>query len=66
MTLDEAIEHAEEVASSCEGQCSLDHKQLAEWLKELKICRSHNRGCKPKHISFLKMIPLSMLSNVKS
>lgn len=47
MTLDEAIEHAEEVASSCEGQCSLDHKQLAEWLKELKICRSHNRGCKP-------------------
>lgn len=42
MTLDEAIEHAEEVASSCEGQCSLDHKQLAEWLKELKICRSHN------------------------
>ena len=40
MDLDEAIKHAEDVASSCDGQCSLDHKQLAEWLKELRYLRS--------------------------
>ena len=37
MTLDEAIQHANEVAATCENnECSLDHKQLAEWLEELK------------------------------
>ena len=55
MTLDEAIIHAEEVASikkeesidaelqgcdrysmKCE-KCSTEHRQLAEWLKELKV-----------------------------
>lgn len=38
MTLDEAILHAEEVAknnSTCE-ECRMQHKQLAEWLRELK------------------------------
>lgn len=54
MTLDEAIEHAEEVASTnerlCEtvqpamqlsdyGKCAAEHRQLAEWLKELKRLR---------------------------
>jgi molecular chaperone GrpE (heat shock protein) len=35
MKLDEAIQHCEEKA--CENnQCSKEHKQLAEWLKELK------------------------------
>lgn len=57
MTLDEAIIHAEEVASikkeesidaelqgcdrysmKCE-KCSAEHRQLAEWLKELKAFR---------------------------
>ena len=33
MTLDEAIKHAEEVFNST---CGKEHKQLAEWLKELK------------------------------
>ena len=36
MTLDEAILHAEEVANSECSECAKEHKQLAEWLKELK------------------------------
>lgn len=41
MTLDEAIEHAEDVGTKlmtkCETkQCGLEHLQLAQWLKELK------------------------------
>ena len=54
MTLDEAIEHAEEVAEEKEEQaweaqlqeeyitckdCAKEHRQLAEWLKELKQLR---------------------------
>ena len=50
MTLDEAIKHAEEVAEehtkyniyggfeSCD-KCAEEHRQLAEWLKELKEYR---------------------------
>ena len=41
MTLEEAIIHAEEVVDRCEvtdgdRACAADHRQLAEWLKELK------------------------------
>lgn len=45
MKLDEAIKHAEEVVESCEIgnpkkrsklKCASEHRQLAEWLKELK------------------------------
>lgn len=54
MTLDEAIKHAEEVANANErlcktirrdmqlsdyGKCAEEHRQLAEWLKELKQLR---------------------------
>lgn len=35
MTLDEAIKHCEEKSQGCD-KCSEDHKQLADWLKELK------------------------------
>ena len=50
MTIDEAIQHAEEVAEehakynryggfeSCD-ECAKEHRQLAEWLKELKQLR---------------------------
>lgn len=38
MTLDEAIKHCEEKASGC-GDCSNEHRQLAEWLVELKSRR---------------------------
>ena len=41
MTLDEAILHAEEVADRCDVtdgdcKCAAEHRQLAEWLRELK------------------------------
>ena len=38
MTLDEAIQHCEEKAL-CGDACGLEHKQLADWLKELKSYR---------------------------
>lgn len=44
MTLDEAIQHCEEVSENCTNEkCSMDHKQLADWLKELKILREKFR-----------------------
>lgn len=39
MTLDEAIEHTKEVSEECEGKCSKEHKQLYEWLCELRFYR---------------------------
>ena len=51
MTLEEAIKHAEEVAMNCDiladqsvveqaeyynRKCAAEHRQLAEWLRELK------------------------------
>lgn len=55
MTLDEAIKHAEEVAERLENSCKRDwmgeddercaseHRQLAEWLKELKQLREQTK-----------------------
>lgn len=43
LTLDEAIKHCEkkviEQVSCSNIKCSGEHKQLAEWLKELKVYR---------------------------
>ena len=42
ITLDEAINHCEEVALSCENnnrECALEHVQLMQWLKELRVLR---------------------------
>ena len=39
MTLDEAITHCEEIASSECSECAKQHQQLSEWLKELKLYR---------------------------
>ena len=44
MNLDEAIIHAKEVADRCsvtdgDRRCEREHRQLAEWLKELKAKR---------------------------
>jgi len=37
MTLDEAIKHCEEVYQECPNRgCTEDHKQLADWLKQLR------------------------------
>lgn len=46
MTLDEAILHCEEVTNNkvgCAEDCANEHKQLAEWLKELKKRREKDR-----------------------
>ena len=40
MTIDEAIKHAEE--KRCE-KCGEEHRQLAEWLKELKQLRKQEK-----------------------
>lgn len=47
MTLEEAIIHAEEVAERCavtdgDLKCESEHRQLAEWIKELKKYREEN------------------------
>lgn len=42
MTLDEAIQHCEERAS-CGNKCGLEHKQLANWLKELRTYRMSDK-----------------------
>ena len=41
MTLDEAIEHCYEIINNewKNYKCRMDHKQLAEWLTELKKYR---------------------------
>ena len=39
MTLNEAIQHAEAIVNSQCGECAEEHRQLAEWLKELKYRR---------------------------
>ena len=37
MTLEEAIEHAEDIATSAIGcECREEHRQLAAWLRELQ------------------------------
>lgn len=41
MTLEEAIQHAEEHEASCiDCQCSWEHRQLAAWLRELETWRA--------------------------
>lgn len=47
MTLDEAIEHCKQKASSlaeCNKECSLDHLQLAVWLSDLKALTKNCYG----------------------
>ena len=49
MTIDEAILYCEEVADRCDvtdgnRQCADDHRQLAEWLRELKAYRGKNES----------------------
>ena len=46
MTIDEAIEHARDVAinGKCSIECKEQHEQLAEWLEELKEWRKREHG----------------------
>ena len=43
MMIDEAINHCKEVSDSKCDSCSAEHKQLAEWLIELKERRESNK-----------------------
>jgi len=44
MTLDDAIAHCDEVAGACDTGCRREHKQLADWLRELKDRRRYKGG----------------------
>lgn len=44
LSLDEAISHADEVAGDCGTACKREHKQLADWLRELKDRRDEREG----------------------
>lgn len=40
MKLQDAIQHCEDVAEHCDNkECAADHRQLAQWLKELQELR---------------------------
>ena len=47
MTFDEAIQHCKEKAVGCDA-CSDEHRQLAEWLKELRVLRRINKPVRAK------------------
>lgn len=40
MTIDEAIQHCDEKASTVCGECAEEHRQLAAWLRELEAYRA--------------------------
>ena len=82
MTIDEAILYCEEVADRCDvtdgnRQCADDHRQLAEWLRELKKRRvkelsnnspkldSENKESK-SHNSFLKTKSIDVSKTYKT
>ena len=47
MTLNEAIEHCKKVAKeqeNCNNGCSLEHRQLAIWLSDLKALTKNGYG----------------------
>ena len=76
MSLDEAIKHAEEVAEenqaivdSCDyygenmakcEKCAEEHRQLAEWLKELKQLREQSGDEELDFVPEHKKIPCTM------
>ena len=67
MTLDEAIKHCEDVAEDrcgCAEDCVEEHRQLAEWLKELKALRAEQTepqteegGCTSVYVSRVEAEP---------
>ena len=49
MTLDEAIEHAEWCARESQGECSGEHMQLGEWLRELRRLRTQSKWLRKEY-----------------
>lgn len=63
MTLDEAIEHAKEVASSCKNkECADDHRQLAQWLEELREYRKAGKELDGRPITSMATYRLHVAS----
>ena len=61
MTLEEAIAHCEEMV--CESACGQEHKQLAEWLRELRDRRSFAR--KAKELSLAEQpLPIDLVLKI--
>ncbi len=57
MTIDEAINHAREVAEGCpaeDRQCAYQHDELADWLEELKAYKA--TGLTPEEIAKYKQL----------
>lgn len=55
MTIEEAIEHAREVAEGCpaeDRQCAYQHNELADWLEKLKAYKA--TGLTPEEIVALR------------
>lgn len=48
MTLEEAIKHCEEKSSDC-NKCANEHRQLEEWLLELKERRERDKNNRYKN-----------------
>lgn len=77
MTIDEAIRHAEEVAENYEfiskdketteitkkgcAECAEEHRQLAEWLRELKEAKKFIREIENKLYLGTSFYPTSFL-----
>lgn len=51
LTLDEAIRHAQETADNTAvcSSCREDHRQLAEWLRELKAIKEYTKSLQSGH-----------------
>ena len=49
MTLDEAIERVDECVKADYFVGEKEHKQLAKWLKELKLLRKGRKAKKPRY-----------------
>ena len=54
MTLDDAIKHCQQVADESDCECADEHRQLAEWLQELKEFKQMQKACKDMEISCFK------------
>lgn len=68
MTLDEAIEQCEEKAK-CGDSCSKEHKQLAEWLRELMSLRNEVDRLKEeseRNSRILDNLPWDMVIDAKN
>ncbi|MCQ2300605.1 MAG: hypothetical protein MJZ81_10835 [Bacteroidales bacterium] len=67
MTIEEAIKHADEVARNGCSNCSQEHRQLADWLRELVKLRKEKNEKKYEYSVKYTHLPsgVSFISNEK-